>query len=164
MTKYLGRKNKAFKKSRDSANQSTLANRRAKVSFFNTVNATMNNVNIPARKKFNILQKLMKNNKFSPTPPLLEGGNIVKEPKQKSDIFNEFFASKSYVDGFDDEPPNLERLENVKNLCMINTSPLEVGKLVRNLKKSHSSHCGISGKFLQLISTEISYSLFNNLF
>ena len=50
---------------------------------------------------------------------------------------------------------------------MINTSPIEVGKLIRSLKKSHSSHCGISGKFLQLISTQISYSLsrlYNNLF
>ena len=68
----------------------------------------MNNVTIPAKKKFNILQKLMKNNKFFPTPPLLEGGNIINEPKQKSEIFNDFFASKSNVDGFDDEPPYLE--------------------------------------------------------
>ena len=90
LTKYLGRKNKAFSKSRDSANQSTLANRRAKVSFFNTVNATMNNITIPAKKKFNILQKLMKNNKFLPTPPLLENGNTINEPKQKSEIFNSF--------------------------------------------------------------------------
>ena len=50
---------------------------------------------------------------------------------------------------------------------MINTSPIEVAKFVRNTKKSHSSHCGISGKFLSLISQEISYSLstlFNNHF
>ena len=50
---------------------------------------------------------------------------------------------------------------------LINTSPIEVSKLIRNLKKSHISPCGISGKFLQLISKEISYSLsrlLNNLF
>ena len=39
--------------------------------------------------------------------------------------------------------------------------------VIRGLKKSHVPPCGISGKFLQLISKEISYSLsrlFNNLF
>ena len=49
----------------------------------------------------------------------------------------------------------------------LNTSPLEVGKCIRNLKKSHSAYCGIPGKFLDLISSQISFSLsklFNNLF
>ena len=44
---------------------------------------------------------------------------------------------------------------------------MEVGKLIRSLKKSHISPCGIPAKFLQLIAKEISYSLsklFNNLF
>ena len=44
---------------------------------------------------------------------------------------------------------------------------MEVGKYIKGLKKSHSSHCGISGKFLQLIAQQISPTLsklFNNLF
>ena len=89
----------------------------------------------------------MKNNKFLPTPPLVENNETINEPNQKSEIFNKFFASKSTVHGADDVPPNLERFLNVPNLDMMNTSPLEVGKFIRNLKKSHSSHCGISGKF-----------------
>ena len=84
LTKYLNRKNRAFTKSRESANQSTLANRRIKFAFFNSVNATMNNNLISPKKKFNILQKLMKNNKFSPTPPLIEGNETIKDPKLKS--------------------------------------------------------------------------------
>ena len=44
----------------------------------------MNNTDISAKKKFNILQKLMKNNKFSPTPPLVEMGETINDPKQKS--------------------------------------------------------------------------------
>ena len=61
----------------------------------------------------------------------------------------------------------MERLQSIPNFNLINTSPIEVGKLIRGLKKSHISPCGISGKFLQLISKEVSYSLstlFNNLF
>ena len=51
-------------------------------------------------------------------------------------------------------------------LSNINTSPIEVAKLCRDIKKSNSSHCGIPGKFLCLISTPISfplYKMFNNL-
>jgi hypothetical protein len=167
LTKYLEKKNKAFDKSKDAANNSKMANRRAKLAFINSVNATMNNYSISAKKKFNILQKLMKNNKFSPTPPLLEIGETISEPKEKSEIFNSFFASKSTVNDPESDPPYLQKLLGVPNLDNLNTSPLEVGKFIRGLKKSHSSHRGIPGQFLQLISCQISNSLsklFNNLF
>ena len=109
----------------------------------------------------------MKNNKFNNISSITENDNIINDPKNKSEIFNNFFASKSKVDGFNDDPPNLERKQDIPNLATLNTSPLEVSKLIRNLKKSHISPCGISEKILQLISKEISYSLsrlFNNLF
>ena len=67
----------------------------------------------------------------------------------------------------DDEPPFLEKNNSIPNLALINTSPIEVAKLIRGLKKSHISPCGISGKFLHLISQPISNSLsrlLNNLF
>ena len=101
----------------------------------------------------------MKNNKFTPTPPLLENDVIINEPKQKSELFNTFFSSKCNVQNANDDPPNLQRFLNVSSLENINTSPLEVGKFIKNLKSSHSSHCGISGKFLQLMSQQISPSL-----
>ena len=69
VTRLLNQKNKAFKKSRDAANESTKANSRAKASFHNTMNATLRNNSISAKKKFSILLKLMKNNKFSTPPP-----------------------------------------------------------------------------------------------
>ena len=127
----------------------------------------MNNFSISAKKKFSILLRLMKSSKFSSISPLNEDDQIVNEPKNKTEIFNEYFASKSRVDGSDDDPPLLERMLNVQNLANINTSPIEIGKLIRSLKKSHISPCGISGKFLQMISKEISYpfsKLLNNLF
>ena len=76
-------------------------------------------------------------------------------------MFNNFFASKSKVSGFEEDPPHLNKIENVPVLSALNTSPLEVGKLLRTLRKSPVSPCGIPGKFLQLISNEISYSLSN---
>jgi hypothetical protein len=58
-------------------------------------------------------------------------------------------------------------MDNIPSLDNLNTSPLEIAKLIRNIKKSQISHCGIPGKFINLISQPISYSmsrLFNNLF
>ena len=167
MTKYLAKKDKARAKGRDPANTSNLANRRTKFVFYNTVNCTMNNPSISAKKKFSILLRLMKSNKFSGIFPLNENNETINDPQTKSEIFNDFFASKSKLNGNDEDPPNLERIENVPQLSSINTSPIEVSKLIRNLKKSHVSPCGISGKFLQFIAKEISYPLsrlFNNLF
>ena len=157
LTRYLYKKTKAYTKAREAANASTLANRRAKLAFFNSVNNTMNNHNISAKKKFSILLKLMKNNKFSGISPLNENDRMIHDSKQKGQIFNKFFASKSNVEGSDDIPPNLDKNINVPFLSILNTSPLEVGKLIRKLKGSHVSPCGISGKFLQLISMEISF-------
>ena len=72
LTKYLYKKNRAYEKARDAANESTKANKRVKLAFYNSVNSTLNNSCITPKKKFQILLKLMKNNKFSPTPPLIE--------------------------------------------------------------------------------------------
>ena len=167
LTRFLAKKEKAHSKARHAANSSNLANRRAKFEFFNSVNCTMNNSSISAKKKFGILLKLMKNNKYCGLSPLNENGDIINNPKDKSEIFNSHFSKKSTVDGHIDIPPNLERFDDISDLSIINTSPIEAGRLIRILKKSNISPCGISGKFLQIISSEISYSLsrlLNNLF
>ena len=65
VTRLLHRKNIAHQKSRDAANDSNKANRRAKASFYNTVNDTLRNPSLSAKKKCGILLKLMKNNTFS---------------------------------------------------------------------------------------------------
>ena len=167
ITRHLNRKNKAFEKSRQSANESTKANKRVKAAYGNTVNSVKNNPAISAKKKFAILLKLMKNNKFCNTPPLVENDTVVNDSYEKSNIFNTFFASKSTVPNPNDPAPNLEQRGDISLLSLLNTSPFEIAKLIRNLKKSHLSHCGIPGKLLSQISTPVSFSmsrLFNNLF
>ena len=80
-------RDKAFTKSQESANQSATANKRTKTNFFNSVNSTMTNFNISAKKKISILTKLMNNGKFSRTPPLVEGEETVNDPLKKKAIF-----------------------------------------------------------------------------
>ena len=166
LTRYLDRKDRAFAKSRNAANASNKANERVKSAFYNTINNTLNNHTISPKNKFKILLRLMKNNKYSGISPLYDGNDICHDPEKKSQIFNNYFASKTNLAGKLDDVPILTK-KDCPELAMLNSSPLEVGKLIRNLKKSHMSPCGISGKFLQLISKEISYSLsklLNNLF
>ena len=69
VTRLLNRKDKAFKKSRESANESLKANRRVKAAHSTTINNVLRNPSITAKKKFGILLKLMKNSKFCSTPP-----------------------------------------------------------------------------------------------
>ena len=109
----------------------------------------------------------MKNNKFASSPPLVENDIVINDPEEKSNIFNIFFSSKSSVLNPNDPAPNLERKDGVSQLNMLNTSPFELAKIIRNLKKSQFSQCGIPGKFVSLISTPMSFSLsklFNILF
>ena len=158
VTRYLNRKNKAFEKSRQSANESCKANKRVKTAYSNTINSVLNNYAIPAKKKFAILLKLMKNNKFSSTPPLVENDNVVNDPYEKSNIFNTFFASKSTVPNHNDPIPNLDQIPDIQIMSSLNTSPFEIAKLIRSLKKSHFSHCGIPAKLLGQIATPVSFS------
>ena len=167
ITKLLNKKNKAHSKSRKDANISLKQNRKSKTDFFNSINSTMTNSYISAKKKFSILIKLMQTNKYTSIPPILENNSSVQDPQTKANIFNTFFASKSCVPHPNDVPPFLQRKEGVAALNRINTSPIEVGKLVRTLKKSHMSHCGVPGRFLVCLDPIISRplsTLFNNLF
>ena len=105
VTRFGAKRKKAESDYKSSNNESTNANRRAKQAFFNTITSTMHNSNISAKKKFCILSKLMKNNKVSHIPPIIEKDKIITDPKEKADIFNNFFASKSSVQGANDPPP-----------------------------------------------------------
>ena len=137
------------------------------MSFHNTVNNTMGNPSISAKKKFSILIRLMKNNKFSNIPPLVENNSTIQDPLQKSNFFNKYFSSKSTVENPDDPVPNLTRKEGVSILNVLSTSPLDVAKIIRSTKKSYFSHCSIPGQFMHIIATPVSFALsrlLNNLF
>ena len=97
ITRLSYKRDKAWEKSRQAANASSKSNRRAKIDFYNCVNNTMSNHSISAKKKFNILLRLMKNSKFSTIPPLEESDKTVHDSVEKSNILNSYFASKSTV-------------------------------------------------------------------
>ena len=136
VTRLKGKKERAWKHARASSNESSKANLRAKNAFFNTVNATMSNYEISAKKKFSILTKLMKNQKVSNIPPLIQNDTVINDPKTKSEHLNNIFVSKASVHGSDDPVPHLDPIDSISSsLSSINTSPIEVSKVLRQLKK-----------------------------
>ena len=168
VTRLRNNKEKAYTKYKATSNESKKANRRSKLSFFDSINATMKNPNISAKKKFSILTKLMKTQKVSSIPPIFDQNKVVTGAQEKCDIFNKYFSAKATVEGEDDPVPNLTPREDIlENLNQINTSYIEVAKFCRDIKKSNSSHCGLSGKFIAMVATPISFPLtkiFNNMF
>jgi hypothetical protein len=167
ITKLNERKCRAFNKSHEARNDSTNANRRAKSAFYNSVNSVMKNPHISAKKKYGILITLMKNQKVSNIPPLIENNCTVTDPDKKANLLNKHFANISTVTGAADDPPILDKKEVQSDLSNLFTSPIEVAQIIRTMKKSNRSHCGIPGKFLSIIATPVSFplcKLFNNMF
>ena len=134
-TCQLKKRNKAHDKARISANYSSKANRRAKSAYFDSVNNILKNASISAKKKFSILFKLMKNSKFCSVPPLIENNETIYDSQEQSNIFNKFFASKSSVQSPDDPVPFLQRKEGIATLNNINTSPIEVARIISEFSR-----------------------------
>ena len=167
LTKLRQKLDKVQNNYKTTSKESLKGNRRAKQSFYNSVNNTMQNNEISARKKFSILAKLLNNKKYSSIATLIENGSVIEDSQNKSEILNKYFTDKSKVSNEHDVVPELDKIENVSDFSIINTSPLEVAKLMRELKKSKMSYCGIPGKIISLISTTLSFPfsrLLNNLF
>ena len=146
VTRLKDKKNRAHKRAKILSNESTKSNLRATNYFFNTVNATMQNYEISVKKEFCILTKLMKSQKkkTSTIPPIIHDSTVKNDPKTKRDLFNDLFVAKSSLSGSNDPVPILPPNERVSSsLISINTSPIEVSKVLGQLKKPSISHCGI---------------------
>ena len=78
----------------------------------------------------------MKNQKVSSIPQLIKDDLIVNDPLAKSNILNDIFNAKATVQGNLDPVPILPVNENIRSpLSNLNTSPIEVAKLCRDIKK-----------------------------
>ena len=167
VTRLLRNKQNKFEKSRIAANESVKGNRKAKTNYYNSVNGTLRDPKLTAKKKFDILFKLTKKNKHSSIPPLSEKDEIIVSEKEKTNIFNKFFSEKSTLPTAEEDPPELERLEDVPELSVLNTSPFEVSRFIKTLKKAAFSHCGLSSQFIKMISSKVRCplsQLFNKMF
>ena len=122
--------------------------RRAKNQYFQNLKNIMSNPKIPAKKKFNLLKKLSRTSKDTSIPPLLENGELVNDPQEQAEIFNKYFTGKSNVRNPNDEPPTLENFVTKDVFENLDTNHYELGPIIKSLKSSNHSPCGIPSRFI----------------
>ena len=76
----------------------------------------MNNFHISAKKKFSILNKVLCKFKSSTITPLIEDDKTLTDSKGKADILNNHFADKASVDGHNDTPLKLDKIDTLSQL------------------------------------------------
>jgi hypothetical protein len=123
--------------------------RRSKNQYFNSVKNILANPHISSKKKFSILTKLTKSGKDSCIPPLIEDDQVIHDPLAKANIFNNHFVAKSKLENCDENPPTTDHIDTATILNNVFTSTFEVGNLIKNMKESSYSPCGIPSKFLK---------------
>ena len=138
-----------YEKFRNASKNYKNESRRAKNRYFNSLKSVWANPNIPARKKFAILQKLTNSSKNSVIPPLIENGKTVSDPLEQAEIFNQYFTGKSNVRNPNDTPPTLESFVTNDVFEKLNTSHWEIGPIIKSLKSSNHSPCGIPATFIK---------------
>ena len=138
-----------YEKFREASKNYKNESRRAKNRYFDSLKSVWANPNIPARKKFAILQKLTNSSKNSVIPPLIENGKTVSDPLEQAEIFNQYFTGKSNVRNPNDTPPTLESFVTNDVFEKLNTSHWEIGPIIKSLKSSNHSPCGIPATFIK---------------
>ena len=135
-------------------NASKIYNRKcraAKVRYFHNLKSVMSDPSMSSRKKFDLLKKVSSTDLKETIPPLCDGDSIVHGPKEKANLLNMFFCSKSHINGYSDPSPDLEKSDTIPSLKQFNTSPFEIGPIIKNLKNSNFSPCGVPAAFLKEI-------------
>jgi hypothetical protein len=122
---------------------------KAKRDYFTTLNNSLGSSELSSSKKFGILERLTNTGKSACIPPLIDNDTVTHDPKEKSEIFNKHFMSKSKVEGENDEPPKVEQIQTKSNLSEITTGHFELGPLVKGMKTSEFSPCGLPSKYIQ---------------
>ena len=149
---YVGmqiRVSQSYDKFRQASKDFKYQSRRAKNSYFNSLKSVFSNPNISSRKKFSIIQKLSNSSKSNFIPSLIENGNIINDPSEKAELFNRHFSAKANVINPSDTPPNLDAFATNDVFQYLDTSHFEIGRIVKSMKDSSNSPCGIPSIFIK---------------
>ena len=95
----------------------------------------LNSSETTPKKKFQLLKNVTNCGKGAGIPPLLVDNDVVSNPREKADIFNNQFAKKASLEGRDDPVPEVpEAGDDIIELSTIHTDYLELGPIIKNLK------------------------------
>ena len=83
---------------------------------------------------------------------MLVDNDVVSNPREKADIFNNQFAKKASLEGRDDPVPEVpEAGDDIIELSTINTDYLELGPIIKDLKCASYSPCGLPSSYIKTL-------------
>ena len=148
LTRTINCQHDNFKKA---SRQYEYAVRKEKLKYFKNLKQTLSSPDVPSQKKFDKIKQVTNTTKNDCIPPIIENDQVIHDPKDKAQLFNQMFANKSVVIGNDDPVPELPPLSTLYDLKEIGTTKYEIGPILKDMKKSNFSPCSIPSNFLLLL-------------
>ena len=116
--------------------------RKAKLDYQQKTNEMLSNLATSAKKWWNVAKSFYGSKVSSAIPPLYENNNYVFDPKDKADLFNDFFVSQTYLPIGNAVLPELSPNLN-PTLSNIIVTEVEVANLISQLDTAKA--CGMDG-------------------
>ena len=116
--------------------------RKAKLDYQQKTNEILSNPATSAKKWWNVAKSFYGSKVSSAIPPLYENNNYVFDPKDKADLFNDFFVSQTYLPIENAVLPELSPNLN-PTLSNIIVTEVEVANLICQLDTAKA--CGMDG-------------------
>ena len=124
----------------------------ARVNYFKNLKRILNSNETVPKKKFELLKNVTNCGKGAIIPPLLVDNNVISNPREKADIFNNQFVKKASLDGSDDPVPEVpEAGYDTIELSTIQTDYLELGPIIKDLKCASFSPCGLPSSYIKAL-------------
>ena len=126
-----------------------------KDSYFVKLGERLNDPTTAPKTYWSILKRFLNKIKIPTIPPLLVHGNFVTDFKEKTGIFNEFFADQCNIFNNGSTIPGMSYKTNIRK-SDITFSPSFLSNIIKNLKpnKAHG-HDNISIKMTQICGDSI---------
>lgn len=131
-------------------NYTTSVIRDAKRAYYNKLNIQLTNPRLSKKKWWSYTRSLFNKNHESSIPVILEGTELVSDPKTKAEIFNEYFASQAMVDDTNVSLPEVVDSRERDQFSMVETTKQEVLYLMKNVDISKAcGHDAIGNKIIK---------------
>ena len=124
----------------------------ARANYFKNLKKNLKSNETSPKKKFQLLKNVTNCGMGAGIPPLLVDNDVISNPREKTDIFNNQFAKKASLEGRDDPVPEVpEAGDEISELSTIHTDYLELGPIIKDLKCASYSPCGLPSSYIKAL-------------
>ncbi|XP_028412551.1 uncharacterized protein LOC114535443 [Dendronephthya gigantea] len=137
--------------------------REAKTSYYRKLNNKLSDPSLGPKKWWSYIKSTLNHkNNYTSIPPIRKGAEFVFHPKEKADLFNDYFVNQSRINDSNCQLPLLTYFQSDKTLSIIHTTEQEVLMLLERVDITKAcGPDGIGNKILKLCSSGIHKSFTN---